>query len=66
MGHRLLGSEATCGVRMENGTDEVLGCDVGRESQITALPQAAVGPRRPQKPILLPSMSWKTRIYICA
>ena len=44
----LLGGEATSGVGtvgLEKGTDEVLGCDVGRESQITS-PQAAIDPRR--------------------
>ena len=39
-GTSLAGSEATGGVGIENGTDEVLGCDVGRESQITAFPQS--------------------------
>jgi len=41
-----LGGEATCEVRIEKGTDEVLGCDVERESQISAFPQATIGPWR--------------------
>jgi len=63
---RLLSGEATCGVVIENGTDEVLDCDVGRKSQITAFPRAAIGPRCPQISILSPLMRWKTRIYVRA
>ena len=31
---------------MEESTDKVLGYDVGRESQISAFAQAAIGPKR--------------------
>jgi len=43
---RLLGGEATCGVGMEKGTDEVLCCGGGRESQKSAFSQAVIDPRR--------------------
>ena len=66
IGQRLLSGEATCGIGIENDTDEVLGCDVGRESRTTAFPQAAIGPRCPQISILSPLMRWKTRIYVRA
>jgi len=46
MWQHLLGGEATRGVGMEKGTDELPDRDVGRKSQISTSPQAAIDPRR--------------------
>jgi len=52
--HCSFGGEAACGVRVGKGTDEVLGCDAERESQISAFPQATIAPRRTFVGIILP------------
>ena len=50
---------------MEERTDDVLGYDVGHESQIRAFAQAAIGPRRTSVGNMLPVSIVERRLRPC-